>query len=80
MTTTPPRPVPARTPEGWRCRWSRCSRSACPGRATSRSTRMAAHSPYVAAIDFQFDGDGEAAAVQEWADWFDVSVTRRRRR
>ena len=37
----------------------------------------AAHSRFVAAIDFQFDGDGEAAAVYEWAEWFDVSVTRR---
>jgi hypothetical protein len=35
----------------------------------------AADSPYVSSIDFQFDGDGEAAAVQDWADRFGVTVT-----
>lgn len=38
----------------------------------------AADSPYVSSIDFQFDAD-EAAAVQAWADWSGVPVTRRRR-
>jgi hypothetical protein len=36
----------------------------------------AADSPYVSSIDLQFDGDGEAAAVEAWADRFDVSAIR----
>lgn len=31
----------------------------------------------ICAVDFQFDGDGEVAAVQAWADRFGVPVTRR---
>jgi len=31
----------------------------------------------IAMIDFQFDGDGEVAAVQAWADRFGVPVIRR---
>lgn len=37
----------------------------------------AAHCKYVSAIDFQFNGDGEAAAVQAWADRFGVPAIRR---
>ena len=36
-----------------------------------------AGNPYVSLIDFQFDGDGEVAAVQDWADRFGVPVDRR---
>jgi hypothetical protein len=35
------------------------------------------YSSCIAMIDFQFDGDGEVAAVQAWADRFGVPVTRR---
>ena len=50
-----------------------------PGPGYITISPWAADSPYVSLIDFQFDGDGEVAAVQAWADWFGVSVTRRRR-
>lgn len=36
---------------------------------------FAAHSLYVAAIDFQFDGDQEAVSVRAWADWFGAQVS-----
>jgi hypothetical protein len=48
-----------------------------PGPGYISVSPWAAHIRSIPSIDFQFDGDGEVTAVQEWADRFGVPVDRR---
>lgn len=48
-----------------------------PGPGYISVSPWAAHIQSLTSIDLQFDGDGEVAAVQAWADRFGVPVDRR---
>ena len=48
-----------------------------PGPGYISVSPWAVHVRSISSVSFQFDGDGEVAAVQEWADRFGVPVTRR---